>query len=153
MLKTLKKYRLKKCSTLYHLSSTNLDGITLNPRVPGTGPDSDYSLCEDEDRKIKMVCFSTSISGAFRAIDFRGKKQILYVHKLNNKDDLVKKGLIVRPTENFVPDRYITKEHWSLWKSELKCIGVAKISSKRGFNYFLKSKYPVKIEWLEKYDN
>lgn len=51
---------LKIPKKLYHLSELNHDDEWFKPRVP-------ESICDDglEDDKIKRVCFSSSICGAF----------------------------------------------------------------------------------------
>lgn len=61
----------------YHLSEINHNNEVFYPRVP-------YSIMDDEeykDQKSKRICFSTTLSGAYRAIQFRPNESMeLYVH-------------------------------------------------------------------------
>ena len=61
----------------YHLLEINHNNEVFYPRVP-------YSIMDDEeyeDQKSKRICFSTTLSGAYRAIQFRPNESMeLYVH-------------------------------------------------------------------------
>lgn len=126
---------------LYHLSTENHDGEWFKPRVP-------ESICDDglEDDKIKRVCFSPSICGAFFAISFFGDRQILYVHVPVDLENIAKSGKLCKPTEEQVYDVLYTKEHWIKKKVKLKCIGKITIGYK---TRLCDTKFSWK--WLEKY--
>lgn len=130
---------------LYHLSEENHNGEVFSPRVP-------YSTAycfgngECEDKTHKRVCFSTTISGAYRAIQFNcGEWLELYVHVPCKKN--VK---FYRPTEEQVFDCKFTNEVWVNRKVKMKCIG--KIRAKYDYNMCSRQFRPnVKIKWIEKY--
>ena len=135
---------------LYHLSEKNHDGKTFRPRLP-------YSKSDDteyEDQKTRRVCFSSSMSGAFRAINDCFYKETLYVHVPTNLDEIIENGKLVKPSENEVYDVYDTGEYWVRQKVKLKCIGLAEFTCSENTNMWDLNKPDrdrVKIKWIEKY--
>ena len=136
----------KKKIKLYHLSETNCDGKTFKPRVP-------ESICDDpelENQKVKRVCFSSSLSGAYRAIsDVVGYEDILYVHIPENIDEIISNNKLIKPSEDDVFDVHETGEYWITQKVKLKCIGVAKFKS--DYDWFDNEKENIKFRWIEKF--
>ena len=62
---------------LFHLSEINQNNKIFKPRIPKT------ILYEGENNTIARICFSSSMSGAFRAISFNYDNfwsEPLYVH-------------------------------------------------------------------------
>lgn len=130
---------------LYHLSESNHEGEVFIPRVPlSTAYALNGEIVEDVDSK--RVCFSTTISGAYRAIQFNSGKWLeLYVHVPYRKN--IK---FYRPTEDEVYDCKFTNEVWVRRKVKMKCIG--KIRAKYDYNICSRQFRPnVKIKWIEKY--
>lgn len=132
---------LKPPKRLFHLSEINHDGEWFKPRVP-------ESICLDglEDDKIKRVCFSSSISGAFFAISPFGDRQKLYVHVPVGIENIAKSGKLCKPTEEQVYDVSTTNEFWIKKKVKLKCIGKISIGFKTNI-YCTK----INFKWIEKY--
>lgn len=125
---------------LYHLSEINHNNKIFTPRVPHSIMDDE----EKEDQKTKRICFSTTISGAYRAIQFHpNDKMELYVHVPYN--DNIR---YYRPTEQQVYDCKFTNEVWVKHKTKMKCIGKIKA-------YFIKDYFhwrpKVRFKWIEKY--
>lgn len=127
---------------LYHLSEENHNGEVFSPRVPNSIMEEE----ELEDHKSKRVCFSKTLSGAYRAIQFRPCEKLdLYVHVPYNK-----KIKYYRPTVKQVYDVGFTNEVWVRRKVKMKCIG--KIRAYYNRDYCLHRWRPlVHIKWLEKY--
>lgn len=98
---------------LIHLSQTNRDGEVLNPRVPD-------SRMEGEDGITSRVCFSSSVSGAIRALGEPSPDNLVYVHV---PADTVSSLRPVRPTQRQVPDVKATREWWVCGPVRLRCIG------------------------------
>lgn len=126
---------------LYHLSEINHNNEVFYPRVP-------YSIMDEEeyeDQKTKRICFSTTLSGAFRAIQFRpDETMVLYVHVPYNIN--VK---YYYPTETQVYDCKFTNEVWVKRKTKMKCIG--KIRAYYKNSDFRHWRPKVRVKWLEKY--
>lgn len=99
---------------LFFLSEKNLNGKTLNPRVP----DNYLTKNNYEDNTTKRVCFSTSIDKALIALsqNVKGKEFYVHVPKPNTKINVVK------PTVEQVPDCKITEERWVLNSVELQAV-------------------------------
>lgn len=131
---------------LYHLSHENHDNEWFKPRVPDSIAYSYTNSSYNEDDKTKRVCFSTSISRAFFAINFDGHYETLYVHIPLNVDEIAKKGKLCIPTEKQVFDVYTTNERWIKCKVRLKCIGKIRIGYKTDM---FSEKFSFK--WIEKY--
>jgi coproporphyrinogen III oxidase-like Fe-S oxidoreductase len=126
---------------LYHLSEINHNNEVFHPRVP-------YSIMDNEEyegQKTKRICFSTTLSGAFRAIQFRPNESMeLYVHIPYN--DNVK---YYCPTESQVYDCKFTNEVWVRRKTKMKCIGEIRAYYKN--SDFRHWRPKVRVKWLEKY--
>jgi len=131
---------------LYHLSVSNHNGEVFSPRVP-------ESIWWDkgEDNKKKRICFSTSMSGAFRAINFDGYEEELYIHIPENLEKVNKHCW--KPSVDEVEDVDFTGEKWVTCKVNMKCIGKAVFSYKNGSFWSLGPWRPkVRIKYLE-YDH
>lgn len=144
----MRKIKGKFCKNegihLYHISEDNHNGRIFKPRIPA-------STLNEENRTIARICFSTSISGAFRAIGFwdGGWSYPYYVHVPENINKLVVKNKVIIPHEDLVPDQKITNEYWVRDKIKLKCIGM--VSLKYDVRKFYRNRSKVKIKWIEKY--
>ena len=139
--------RIKKPLRLYHLSDENQDGKVFKPRVPLSALDSD-----EEDQKTKRVCFASSMSGAYRAIDCGMYQYDYYVHVPVCLDDIVKNGKLYKPTTKDVADCGDTGEYWILSNVRLKCIGIARFTYLDN-NYFRARYSPdVRIKWIKKFE-
>lgn len=128
------KCKVKNVSTLYHISTRRFDNKTLKPRVP-------RSISPGEDEETKRVCFSTSMTGCYRAACYCSYFTF-YVHVLTNKDELLKNKQIVKPTTDMVWDQKLTHEYWSVGDSQLRCIGKA---------LFIEDNNHIRIKWIKKY--
>ena len=144
----MRKIKGKICKNksihLYHISEDNHNGKIFKPRIPA-------STLDEENRSISRICFSTSMSGAFRAIGFwdGGWSYPYYVHVPENINKSVIKNKVIIPCEDLVPDQKLTNEYWVRDKIKLKCIGLACFKYDARKNYRNRSK--VKIKWIEKY--
>lgn len=144
----MRKIKGKICENesihLYHISEDNHNGKIFKPRIPTTTMDG-------ENRTITRICFSTSISGAFRAIGFwdGGWSYPYYVHVPENINKSVIKNKVIIPHEDLVPDQKTTNEYWVRDKVKLKCIGLA--SFKYDTHKDGRNRSKVKIKWIEKY--
>ena len=145
--KQRKMRRIKKPLRLYHLSEENHDGKVFSPRIPLSALD-----LADEDQKTKRVCFSSSMSGACRAIDGGLYQYEYYVHVPVGLDEIVKNGKLYKPTEKEVSDCLDTGEYWILSKVKLKCIGIAKFTFLDN-NFFRVTYSPdIRIRWIKKFE-
>lgn len=120
-----RKQHFEKPFMLYHLSSLDLNGQTLQPRKM----DRDRVM-EGEDWWSKRICVSTSIDGALSSLASCmacpfGKK--FYVHTLTNLDELFMCDKVYKPLANQVPDAEATGEHWLKAPALMKCIGKVEI--------------------------
>lgn len=137
--------RITKLKKLFHISYENHDGECFHPRIP-----DELIRMEGEDDKYTRVCFSTSMSGCYRALgehisDFEPE---LYVHIPINMDKIIQRGGLYKPNDKLVPDVNMTNEHWCRRPVKLKCIGKAKFScAKKWYDI-----PPIKIKWIEKYE-
>ena len=144
----MRKIKGKICKNesihLYHISEDNHNRKIFKPRIP-------TSTLEKENATIARICFSTSISGAFRAIGFwdGGWSYPYYVHIPENINKSVINNKVIIPCEDLVPDQKITNEYWVRDKVKLKCIGLA--SFKYDAHKFYRNRSKVKIKWIEKY--
>lgn len=138
---------------IYHISTVNHDGEIFEPRVY----DND-NVKKGMERRVKRICFSDSIEGAYYSIFPNGTYDIdLYVH-IPATD--VK---IYRTTTDDIYDSDITHEIWVKEPVEMRCIGKVHISGttqkyktidvdseKSGYG---KRKYfKPRYNWVEKYD-
>ena len=129
-------------SRLIHLSEVNHDGEIFRPRIPES-----IATHENEDDKVKRVCFSGSISGAFRAIDFYGYYHNFYVHVPVGIEDIVRRGKLCKPTIKQVYDVESTDEYWIKCNVKLKCIGVVCFQDRNYHSY----SDSIRFRWLEKF--
>lgn len=122
---------------LFFLSETNLDGVTLNPKIP-----KNYLTINNfEDNKTSRICFAPSIEQCLAGLSCNVLGKKYYVHTIVNNPKLYK------PSLKEVPDSKITGEIWALEPVKLKKICRIKVTgSKRqnGKNY----KYGNKIAKL-----
>ena len=123
-------------SKLIHLSERFHDGDWFKPRVPRTA-------APGEDKKTKRVCFSSSISGAYRAIKDCCWYNVLYVHVPCDIDEIARCGKIFKPTSEQVYDVSETGEYWVKCEVRLKCIGVIRAWDDCHGN--------VRFRWLERF--
>lgn len=142
----MKEKIITKCpKKLIHLSEENHDGEWFKPRVP----DSIVAFgCDKEDDKINRVCFSSSITGAFYAINFHGNWQKLYVHVPENIEDIVKRKKLCKPTTDQVFDADYCDEYWVKCKVKMKCIGYIAISYHP--NYF-ENRPKVRFKYIKRF--
>lgn len=141
-------------SSMYHLSTTNLNNKTLTPRIP-----KNYLIDNGfEDKTTKRVCFSPSIDKSLRAFSSNLSGKVLYVHIPDQECEVYK------PSVKEVPDVKITGEMWVKESVKLKCIGkikVIKSSDGPGYSYYYGlprgKTYEAELfdwewDWIEKYD-
>ena len=134
---------------LFHLSLENHNNRIFKPRIPHNVAD----YC-NENNTIARICFSTSMSGAYRAIEFnekRGWSYPYYIHIPQNITNAVKNKNVIIPHKDLVFDVHYTNEHWVREKVKLKCIGKAlfKYANKSYMDDNFRTK--IKIKWIEKY--
>ena len=140
--------RVKHPINLYHISVSNHNGEVFHPRVPDGMIDKDK-----EDDTIKRVCFSSTISGAYRAITFEDTcGDECYIHIPVNIDSILKRGGVYKPSEELVFDSYFTGEYWVRRPVKLKCIGKAKFYYREWNGFSGPWRPKVKFKWIEKYD-
>ena len=139
--------RIKKPLRLYHISEENHDGKVFKPRVPSSALDSDF-----EDQKTKRVCFASSMTGAYRAIDYGMYQCTYYVHVPVGLDKIVKNGKLCKPTEKEVIDCCSTGEYWILSNVRLKCVGIVRFKYLE--NSYFKTGYSqdIRIRWIKKFE-
>ena len=142
----MKEKVITKCpKKLFHLSEENQDGKWFKPRIPESiidfGPDK-------EDDTVRRVCFSSSITGAFYAINFQGNWQKLYVHVPEKLEDIVKRRKLCKPTIDQVFDCDYCDEYWIKCKVKMKCIGYIAISYRKKY---LEDRPKVKFKYLKRY--
>ena len=131
---------------MYHLSRMNHDEVTFFPRVP-------KSVREDEDNITPRICFSKTISGAWRAHpaggggDLNGMTRYtdMYVHVPADK---VNHFAVKKPDSCEVYDSSITDEIWLMEPAKLKCIGKIRIAPHQ---YREDKRYKVSFRWLRKF--
>lgn len=134
---------------LYHLSDTNHDRRVFKPRIPSSAAGD----C-GENTTIARICFSSSMSGAYRAIEFdeyKGWSYPLYVHVPENIETAVQNKNVIVPHEDLVFDARVTNEHWVREKVKLKCIGKAMFKYMERSMKTDKIRPKVAMRWIEKY--
>lgn len=110
---------IRNTKGFYHLSEVNLDGKTLEPKVPSNFLiDNGY-----EDGTTKRVCFAPFIDNALTAMSDNLEEKEFYVHVPDGRLTGFK-----HPTIRQVPDVKITKEIWALSPVKVKCIGKLKVT-------------------------
>ena len=141
--------RIKHKVNLYHISTVNHNGEVFHPRVPDCCVSD-----EQENQDIKRVCFSSTISGAYRAITFSWEiGEECYVHVPENIDNIIKRGGVYKPSHLLVWDSDFTNEYWVRRPVKMKCIGKAKFY----YNEFDCCHYggpwrpKVRFKWIERY--
>lgn len=135
--------------TLYHLSDTNHNNRIFKPRIPASAAGD----C-GENTTIARICFSSSMSGAYRAIEFdecRGWSYPLYVHVPENIEAAILNKNVIVPHEDLVFDVHYTNEHWVREKVKLKCIGKARFKFTRRSYMDSNLRTKIAIRWIEKY--
>ncbi len=105
-----------------HLSQTNLDGITLYPKIP----ENFFTKLGYEDSTIPRISVAPTIDNCILGVGFNRIKEgsrKFYVHEpqsynsieIINNDELIQKKL--------TPDASVTKEVWIISPCRFKCIG------------------------------
>ena len=147
----MKEKRILKCpKKLIHLSEENHNGEWFKPRVPDSIYQSfGFNSKDNEDDITRRVCFSGSITGAFYAINFDGKREKLYVHIPENIDDVVKRGKLYKPTIEQVFDVNYTDEYWVKCKVKMKCIGYISIGYTPSV---IENRPKVRFKYLKKFN-
>ena len=137
--------RVKHPINLYHISLKNHNGEVFYPKIPEV-----YN--SDEDDTISRVCFSSTISGAYRSITFEDTcGEECYVHVPANIDSIIRRGSVYKPNTNLVWDATFTNEYWVRRPVKLKCIGKAKFYYKDRSSWIGPWRPRVDFKWIEKY--
>lgn len=129
----------------YHLSSENLDGLLIYPRVP----DNSMVRYGHEDGVTQRVSFAPTVGQCLRGFAKDIKDQVFYVHVASNTPTYIK------PTQKQVPDVQVTGEIWATSPVTMKCIGIIKVTHARpeptGFNYggTNAQSYAWNYQWLQ----
>jgi adenylate kinase family enzyme len=146
------KFTLNESDTnepeLYCISQEDLDGQTLEPRVP----DNFFTKNGYEDGETPRVCFTPSVDKCLMAISQKCEGIEFYVFSPEEVSD----ENIYKPTIEEVPDSEITDETWITCPVKLKKVGKIKVLGDSGldghpFNYGDKTAelYDWDWEWLE----
>lgn len=101
---------------LYHLSTTNLDGIEVVPKSL-----TKERAMEGEAWRPKRICVSSSIDGALAALD--AYKENYFVHVPENLESLFARKKVYKPSLQQVPDSGLTNEYWLKASCKMICIG------------------------------
>lgn len=151
---TKRKIKGKICRNnnlnLYHLSEENHHNKVFKPRIPKS-----VAIDYNENNTIARICFSTSMSGAFRAIDFDNHSWWsipFYVHKPIDISKAIKNKNVIKPSTDLVYDADYTNEYWIREKIKLKCIGRACFRYIQGSIFDKRFRTRIEIKWLEKYE-
>ena len=148
----MRKIKGKICKNkhikLYHISEENHNNRVFKPRIPLS------PLDEGENKTIARICFSTSLSGAFRALTFqdRGWSHEYYVHIPTDITKAVENSNVIKPSIDLVIDQEYTSEYWVREKVTLKCIGIAKFRYINFNSWFGPFRTKVKIKWVKKFE-
>lgn len=108
-----------KLKPLYHVSTSNLSGQTLTPRIP-------HNFLTDngfEENKTPRVSLSTSINGCLIGMSQNLKGKEFYVHQVVDSSTLRTK----KPSTSEVPDSKHTDEVWALTPVTLQAISKIKV--------------------------
>lgn len=135
---------------LYFLSDIDLDGKTLQPRIP-----SNYFTKNGyEENRTSRVCFSPSIDQCLMGLSQNLKGREFYVH-IPYYDQEIE---IYKPTKDEVPDCKITGEVWVKDYVKVNCIGKIRVVKDKDlpghkFKYGDKEAelYDWEWEWIEKF--
>lgn len=98
---------------MYHLSTKNLHGVILEPRIPSNF----FTKNGYEDAKTARVCFAPTIDQCLMALSQNIEGEYLYVHVP------VDKPKVYKPSTKQVPDSKVTGELWVKEPVKIKCIG------------------------------
>lgn len=98
---------------MYHLSTKNLHGKVLTPRIPVNF----FTKNGYEDSKTARVCFTPTIDQCLMAISQNLEGVELYVHVP------MEKHKVYKPSVKQVPDSKVTGELWVKEPVKIKCIG------------------------------
>lgn len=107
----------KSKPSLYFLSQNNMDGKTLQPRIP----DNFFTKNGYEDKTTKRVCFASSIDKCLMGLSMNCTGKEFYVHVPTGNFD------VITPTKKQVPDSGITGEKWICEPVKIKCVGKIKV--------------------------
>lgn len=102
---------------LYHLSTTNLDGVEVVPR-----PLDKERAMEGEVWRPKRICVSSSIDGALASLDAPYNENY-FVHVPENLESLFARKKVYKPSLRQVPDSGLTDEYWLKAPCKMVCIG------------------------------
>jgi hypothetical protein len=110
-----------------HLSETNLDGVTITPKIPKNF----MTKLGYEDSTIPRISVAPTIDNCILGIGYNRIKdgnRRFYVHEPeeNSSIKVISNDEIVR--KNLTPDAKITKESWITSECKLKCIGYIDIT-------------------------
>lgn len=146
--KFLEETTKKQSKELYCISQEDLDGQTLEPRVP----DNFFTQNGYEDGETPRVCFTPSVDKCLMAISQKCEGIEFYVFS----PEEVPEENIYKPTTKEVPDAEITDEIWITCPVKVKKVGKIKVLGDSGldghpFNYGDKTTelYDWNWEWLE----
>lgn len=138
----------KKSKNLFFISETNMNGKTLQPRIP------DNFLVKNgyEDSETPRVCFCPTVRQCLTALSKNVREKEFFVHipASNQSTDIYK------PSVKEVPDAKITGEVWIKRPVKIKCIGKIKVTGvqsgrKYEHKYRYGSKTAILYEWNFKY--
>lgn len=103
---------------LFHISSKNLNGVVLTPRVP----DNEFVKWGVEDSTTKRVSFARSIGKCLTGLGRNLLNQEFYVFTpdMEFTSEKTLKENIVFPTRSQVPDVHLTREVWVTTPVKLK---------------------------------
>ncbi len=139
---------IEKEPELYCISQEDLDGQTLEPRVP----DNFFTKNGYEDGETPRVCFAPTIEQCLMGLSQNLKEKEFYVFI----PEEVPEENIYKPTIEEVPDSGITDETWITCPVKLKKVGKIKVLGDSGldghpFNYGDKTAelYDWDWEWLD----
>lgn len=134
----------------FHLSTAELDGKILHPRVP----DNTMTHNGYENNKVPRVSFGPSVRQCLLALPIKREGMRLFVYQP------AKDVLYTRPAKSDVPDSGVTEEIWVIEPVKMKKIGVIELteSEEEGHEYiygklFKKRKatlYGYNYKYLEK---
>lgn len=124
--KRVKKVNARKLKDykgpLYFISEKDMDGKTINPRVP----DNFFTKNGFEDAETKRVSFAPSVGQCLQGMSYNVKNKRFYVYEPDGSHDVWK------PTKNAVPDSGITGELWIKDPVKLKRVGVIECTGDTG---------------------
>jgi RimJ/RimL family protein N-acetyltransferase len=139
---------VEKEPELYCISQEDLDGQTLEPRVP----DNFFTKNGYEDGETPRVCFAPTIEQCLMGLSQNLKEKEFYAFS----PEEVPEENIYKPTTKEVPDAEITDETWITCPVKLKKVGKIKVLGDSGldghpFNYGDKTAelYDWDWEWLD----